>query len=268
MSMICHKHENRHSLQFSILDGVDVFGMLHTPTSPAPHPLVIFLHGLASHKMGSKRTHVELAEKLTKQGIAVLRVDLPGHGDSEGEVADFSFQDYLTSAKEIITYGYGLEHIDTKKIGLFGSSLGGTLALMNLSHLHHIKCLAIWAPTIQGAIWLQEAMNIPSDILSLSSADNILYSNVPISKAFCSQFLDLDIIKEIPNFPHSLSILHMHGDEDTTVSPRHQEIFSEAMSHTSHPCEIRTYPNMTHSLTSSSPAFQDLTQWLTTQLIA
>ncbi|BAE81166.1 acyltransferase [Chlamydia felis Fe/C-56] len=268
MSTTCHKREQRHIIEFNILNNIKTFGILHTPVQVSPYPLVITLHGLASSKIGSRRTHVQLAEKLTECGIAVLRVDLPGHGDAEGSLYDFSFSDYITSAHEIISQGYRLQNIDTNRMAIFGSSLGATLALLNMPTLHYIKSLAVWAPTIQGAVWLQETVNSSNHIIAHDPySEDILYAGMPVNKTFCSQFIEMDVTKEIPNFSDSLAILHMQGAEDTTVSLRHQKIFSEAMSCRPNPCEIRTYPNTGHHIPQSCSMFAELVQWLKHQLI-
>ncbi|AAP05351.1 alpha/beta hydrolase [Chlamydia caviae] len=269
MSTTCHKHEQRHVIKFNILNNITTFGVLHTPVQACtPYPLVIILHGLASNKIGSKRTHVQLAENLTQCGIAALRVDLPGHGDSEGSLYDFSFSDYINSANEIVSYGYGLNTIDTKNIAIFGSSLGATLALLNMPTLPYVKSLAVWAPTIQGAIWLQEAINIPNTILAHAPAsEDILYAGMPINKTFCSQFIQMDVTKEVPKFSDSLSILHMQGEDDTTVSLHHQKIFATAMSQKPNPFEMRTYPNVGHHVPLSCSMLSELVQWLKHQLI-
>ena len=198
MSTTCPTHEQRQSIQLYVLNTVSTFGILHTPRHTAsPYPLVIILHGLASNKVGSHRSHVELAEKLSLCGIAALRVDLPGHGDAEGSLTDFSFYDYLTSVKDIIAYSHSLNNIDINKISIFGSSLGGTLALLSAPYISSIHSLAVWAPTIQGRLWLQEAMNASNNNLFThsSSSEDILYAGLPISKIFCTQFIEIDITK-------------------------------------------------------------------------
>lgn len=269
MSTTCHKHEHRHVITFNILNNITTFGVLHIPAQVSPpYPLVITLHGLASSKIGSKRTHVHLAEKLSECGIAVLRVDFPGHGDAEGDPYDFSFNDYILSANEIISHGYGLNHIDTKNIAVFGSSLGATLSLLNMSSLHYVKSLAVWAPTIQGAVWLQEAIHLPNNLISHSpSSEDIFYGGMRINKTFCSQFIEMDVTKEIPKFSDSLSILYMQGQEDTVVSLHHQEIFSEAIKNKPNPYEPRVYPHTGHHIPQSCSMLSELVQWLKHQLI-
>ncbi|ANG66595.1 alpha/beta hydrolase family protein [Chlamydia gallinacea] len=270
MSTTCPTHEQRQSIQLYVLNTVSTFGILHTPRHTAsPYPLVIILHGLASNKVGSHRSHVELAEKLSLCGIAALRVDLPGHGDAEGSLTDFSFYDYLTSVKDIIAYSHSLNNIDINKISIFGSSLGGTLALLSAPYISSIHSLAVWAPTIQGRLWLQEAMNASNNNLFThsSSSEDILYAGLPISKIFCTQFIEIDITKEISAFPLSLPLLHMQGMEDTIVSPHHQKIFKEAMHQASHPCDIRSYPQVNHTFPHSGPIIMELVEWLKQQLL-
>ncbi|WP_236558954.1 alpha/beta hydrolase [Chlamydia sp. 17-3921] len=262
-------HEHRSMLSMTLLNDVTTFGVLHTPKySKAPHPLVIILHGLASDKTGTNRSHVHLAEILSKSGIASLRIDLPGHGDSDRHLQDFSLEDYKASVREIINYALEQPYVDNKNIAIFGSSLGGTLALLNIAAMPQIKSLALWAPTILGSLWLQETLNQLQPIIS-STNEEILYAGFPINKAFCSQFLDLNILEEINLFSSTLSILYMQGLQDTLVSPQHQKLFVEAFANKNNPLELKTYPSIDHSFVSTnSSIFSDLIQWLKRELIS
>ncbi|EPP35551.1 dienelactone hydrolase family protein [Chlamydia ibidis] len=268
MEAVCSKHERRTILKINTLNNITTFGVLHTPlTRSSSYPLVIILHGLASDKVGSLRSHVRISEMLTKQGIASLRVDLPGHGDSEGQLFDFAFDQYTSSVLDIINYAYNLPNIDTGKIGIFGSSLGGTLALLNMPALPYIKALAVWAPTIRGSLWLQENANTANSRISQNTAtEQIFYSGIPLNKTFCSQFIEMDIIKEIKLFSQSLSILYMQGLNDPVVSVQHQKIFSDAMKARRLLLDIHNYSEIGHSFAQFPTVFSDLISWITHQL--
>ncbi|AGW38993.1 alpha/beta hydrolase [Chlamydia pecorum] len=259
-------YERRSILSITLLNDVTSFGVLHTPRLSPPYPLVIILHGLASNKIGTKRSYIYLAEELAKIGIATLRVDLPGHGDSEYHLLDFSLEDYKTSVWEIISYAFSQSYTDTENVAIFGSSLGGTLALLNIAAFPKVKSLALWAPTILGALWLQETLSQPKSEVTTKD-EEVLYAGVPINKTFCSQFIDLQALQEAHLFSPALSILYMQGQQDSLVSLQHQKLFQEAFINKSNPVDIRTYPNVDHTFAcTNTSVFSDLIQWLQCEL--
>ncbi|WP_066483447.1 alpha/beta hydrolase [Candidatus Chlamydia sanziniae] len=255
-------------LTLTLLGNVTTFGILHTPLNEqVSHPLVIILHGLVSDKIGTQRTHVHLAEALAEVGCAALRIDLPGHGDSEGQPDDFSLEDYKTSICEIVNYAYKQPYTDKTNLAIFGSSLGATLTLLSIGLMPKIKALALWAPTILGTLWVQDAQNQSIISSSTSNSDNIHYAGIPLSKAFCSQFLEIDISKQVVDIPESLPILHMHGENDTLVSLNHQKLFAQAFKNKNNRLRLLSYPNVDHVLPlNSSSVLSDLITWLISEL--
>ncbi|WP_231911690.1 alpha/beta hydrolase [Chlamydia serpentis] len=254
----------------TLLNKFTTFGILHAPlhVNP-PHPTVVLLHGLASDKIGSKRSHVKLAHALTQLGIAALRVDLLGHGDCEGQLTDFSLEDYKVSTREIIEYAHSLPHLDRENLAIFGSSLGATLTLLTLPSIDKIKAIALWAPTISGELMSIELQKQPSEVISIHGNSEIIYSGVPLNPIFYSQFLKLDILKEQPFFPKNLSVLYMQGEKDCLVSVNHQKLFAQAFKNKLKKLTILTYPNVDHTFPLlDTSALSDLTQWLKNELIS
>jgi len=65
-----------------------LFAILHRPMSgPARHGVVL-CHALAEEKLWSHRVYVSVARELAREGIAVLRFDFRGEGDSDLEFED------------------------------------------------------------------------------------------------------------------------------------------------------------------------------------
>jgi hypothetical protein len=86
---------------------------------------VIICHGLGSHK--DDTPYDSLQEKINKMGLAVLSIDLLGHGDSDGEYDDLTLtetiDDIICAKKELHKRGY-------KNIGFIGKSFGGVGGIM------------------------------------------------------------------------------------------------------------------------------------------
>jgi alpha-beta hydrolase superfamily lysophospholipase len=107
-------------------DGLKLKGVLHLPNDRQP-PVVIGSHGLYSSSSSPKQ--IALAEQCNRLGIAYFRFDHRGCGSSEGEFDQVTSLEErcrdLVAAAETIN-----NRIDTKdRLGLFGSSMGGTVCL-------------------------------------------------------------------------------------------------------------------------------------------
>lgn len=78
-------------------------------------PALLFLHGLASKRIGEKST--SLLEFARRQNQRLLRLDFRGHGQSAGKLEDLALSDLIADART------GLDHLGRAIV--VGSSLGG-----------------------------------------------------------------------------------------------------------------------------------------------
>src|SRR5262245_53155 len=99
-----------------------LFGILHLPLTETKVPAVLFCHGRGGNKSGKFRFYVELAELLTKAGIAALRVDFRGSGDSEGNFSDTTCTSQLDDARLAANFLCVHPAIDSSRFGLLGRS--------------------------------------------------------------------------------------------------------------------------------------------------
>lgn len=111
---------------------VTLAGTLTIPRSAAPHPVVLLLTGSGPQDrdeaiLGHKPFLV-LADHLTRNGIAVLRVDDRGVGKSTGLFATATTEDFVADALAGVAFLKGRRDIDAKRIGLIGHSEGGVTA--------------------------------------------------------------------------------------------------------------------------------------------
>ena len=66
-------------------EGMRISGILHLPEEKNP-PCVIASHGLLSSKDSEK--YIALGEQISREGMAMLRFDFRGIGESEGREED------------------------------------------------------------------------------------------------------------------------------------------------------------------------------------
>ncbi|MFC7589282.1 alpha/beta hydrolase family protein [Nonomuraea antimicrobica] len=107
--------------------GATLLGVLHVPSGPGPHPVVVVLHGFP----GNER-NFDLAQVLRRAGYAALVFHYRG---SWGVGGSWSWGNVLQDAAAVVT---GLRdpdvvaahRLDPRRVALVGHSLGGFTALM------------------------------------------------------------------------------------------------------------------------------------------
>ena len=220
-------------------EGQKIAGILHLPEKKSP-PCVIASHGLLSSKESEK--YVALGERLSQEGIAMLRFDFRGIGESEGRIEDD------TVSRRIMDLGSAIEFIRSRRdlkgrIGLLGSSLGGYVSLIRASEEEKIRAVVIWAT--------------PFHLDDLKSNQGTEGHPLP-EEAF---FEDLPKHRLLPVLPKVANCMVIHGEKDELV-PVDQawEIFHSLGS----PKEIRILEGADHRLTDPahrSHAMELSTAW-------
>jgi len=87
-----------------------------------PGPVGVFVHGFRSSIAGVKSQ--AFAEHAVLRDRAWLRVDLRGHGDSDGSFSDFRLSRALSDLDSILSW------LGPRRVVLVGSSMGGWLSAL------------------------------------------------------------------------------------------------------------------------------------------
>lgn len=112
--------------------GITLAGTITLPQGKGPHPAVLLLTGSGPQDrdqtiLGHKPFLV-LADYLTRQGFAVLRLNDRGTGKSGGDFATATTADFASDAEAAFNYLKNQPSINKKKVGLLGHSEGALLA--------------------------------------------------------------------------------------------------------------------------------------------
>ena len=111
-------------------------------------PMVVFCHGFSGRKEGPLFELV--ADTLQAHGIASIRFDFNGHGESEGEFVDMTVPNEIEDAKKVVEYVSNLSYVSS--LAIAGHSQGGVVASMLAGKLSEelgrpaFKAVALMAP--------------------------------------------------------------------------------------------------------------------------
>lgn len=113
-------------------DGVTLAGTLTLPDGDGPFPAAVLISGSGpqdrNEELMNHRPFLVLADYLTRRGIAVLRYDDRGFGESTGEFEGATSADFATDANAAFQYLAGRDDIRKDAIGFIGHSEGGMVA--------------------------------------------------------------------------------------------------------------------------------------------
>jgi len=128
----------------SIADGIA--GIINRPAGSARAPAVLLLHSFASQKNENGDLFKRLAAALASRGIASLRFDYPGWGESRGDMADSTIGSWIDNAKACYGFLSRQSFVDPKRIGMLGFSVSGGVAIMTASqNPGWFKSLVTWS---------------------------------------------------------------------------------------------------------------------------
>ena len=135
---------------------VQLAGTLTWPKTEGPHPAVVLLtmggpQTRDAESSGFKIFKV-LANHLTQNGIAVLRYDDRGVGESTGSLDESTITDFATDAQAAVALLKQRPEINPLQIGLLGHSQGGIVAPLAASESGDIAFVVLMgAPMVPGA---------------------------------------------------------------------------------------------------------------------
>ena len=107
-------------------------------------PMVLLCHGFMGNKDGALENRI--ANLLSERGIASIRFDFNGHGQSEGRFQDMTVPNEIVDAKKVIDYVSALPYVSS--VAISGHSQGGVVAAMTAGELgsDKIKAVVLLAP--------------------------------------------------------------------------------------------------------------------------
>ncbi len=220
--------------------GLQLAGILHTPNTSGKHPAVLLLHGFTGYK---EEGHISsLAEILTSNNFVALRFDASGFGESEGTLeSDYRMSNYLSDIDTAYHFLQSLPEVESSLVGLWGQSMGGTLAVIYAStHAVIPSVCAVSAPT-QMARKDRESRIEAWEKTGWFEKQSSKFGILRIPYAFIEDAKKFDATPAARLL--KAKFLMIVGDADTNVSPQNSKELYDAVAG---PKELSVVKGMDH----------------------
>lgn len=199
----------REKVTFLNSKGLKLSGSLEMPEDAAPKAYAIFSHCFTCNK---NLINVKfISETLSARGIATLRFDFSGLGDSEG---DFAKTDFTSNIDDLLHAAKFLEdNYEAPKL-LVGHSLGGAASIVAAEKIESVRAITtIGTPSTLDHIRRVFTSKL-DDIMSQGSAlVDVAGREVEIGKEFVEDLSRYNIKRTLNNLDKPLLVLHSPDDD-------------------------------------------------------
>lgn len=237
-----HKTER---VEFKSTEGETLAGRLEVPLLCEAKAYAIFAHCFTCTKDIAAATYI--ARQLAAMGIAVLRFDFTGLGNSEGDFSNTNFSSNvadLVKAAEFLSENYQAPSL------IIGHSLGGAAVLAAVDSIPSIKAVATIGAPAEPAHVAQHFAKTKCDIIKDGEAKlDIGGREFSIKKQFLDDIEEQKLSDKIAALHTPLLILHSPIDNVVGIENA-QKIYQAA----SHPKSFISLADADHLLSNSKDA--------------
>lgn len=232
-------------ITFQNSNGDSLSGIIDFPLVNKPKAFVLFAHCFTCSKNLKSVDHI--SQSFTSQGMAVLRFDFTGLGQSKGDFSDTNFSTNLSDLKD--AYHFLEENFQAPQI-MVGHSLGGAAVLHVSGQLDAVKAVAtIGAPS--SPTHVSHLLDAGKDELEEKGEAEVNIGGRPfkMKKQFLEDLKANEKEEIIKNLKKALLILHSPQDNIVGIDSA-QEIYVEAM----HPKSFVSLDGADHLLSQEADA--------------
>lgn len=259
--------------------GTELRGFMLKPTGKVKK-VILLIHGLGEHSSRYR----EWSSKFESEGIGLMAVDLPGHGLSPGRRGHVeSYQVYNKMIDNM--FDFVASEFPACKIGVYGHSLGGNIALnyllTNLSGLDFAVITSPWLILSDKPSAIKMAMArtlncvVPALLMSNGLNRNHISHVEEVSRKYSEDPLVHDRISVRLGVKASdaaariletgsmidIPVLIIHGSDDMICSPEGSSRFSDKKENV----HLKVFEGGYHELHNESfndEVFNYITKWL------
>ncbi|KGM31281.1 alpha/beta hydrolase family protein [Inquilinus limosus] len=211
--------------------GQMVVGTLALPEGVSRPPAALLLHGFPGSRdeleIPAAREGIfrRAARIWAERGIASLRIDFRGNGDSAGAFADMTVQGQVKDALAALDWLAASPDVDGTRLSLVGWSMGGAVgAVVAGRTTRRLASVSLWAPATNMPASLMLSLGPEVMRQGLAAGDVPVTARLPwgaevaLKQAFFDSLYAVDPVAEIARYKGPLLVAV--GTRDAVVFPQ------------------------------------------------
>lgn len=239
-----------------------ICGELTTPDDTRKRPCLILGHGLTGNR--NERMLVEISRRLAQNGIASIRFDYNGHGESEGATENVTVAGELLDLRAVLDYAEKSECVDASHIFVGGHSVGGLIPIYLYEQVpEQIEGLVLISPALSLYHELVEGLT-ENRLVSMMNEGAVDFGNFRVGRAVIDECSMLNpFVTAASMRPDALLI---HGKSDRNTPAFHSVLLKKLWGEQA---ELRLIEGADHCYLSSKATgevAEEVTRWIQKEL--
>jgi pimeloyl-ACP methyl ester carboxylesterase len=206
-------------VSFANCRGQFLSGVLHRPSGNHASRGAILCHGMESNKESEKL--IALAGRLSDKDFLTLRFDFACANEGSGKFEDVTYSGEVEDLSA--AFRFLLQH-DVDKIGVFGSSMGGTVALLFAAQVKKLASLVTLAAPVHPEK-ITEHLLSPQQVTDWRRTGYTIYHGRRINVTMLDDLESINVPQAIAEVRCPTLVIHGDRDETVPVAEGH-ELFS------------------------------------------
>jgi dipeptidyl aminopeptidase/acylaminoacyl peptidase len=193
----------------------DIPVVITMPIGVGDVPAVVMMHGTGSDKDEAGKAFLHLAPMMAEAGMAAVRFDFPGNGESTASYELYSNTTAVSDAEAVAVFVAGLSGIDGDRIGVMGWSQGGTDALLAAGMSDTFSSVLTWSAALHLEDMATPKMRQEAEKWGYTMLTFDWRTPLKLGKQWIDEAIDMDVLSYVENIV--VPIGSIHGTADETV---------------------------------------------------
>ena len=238
---------------------------IDVPACSPPWPFVLVLHGFTGDRIGRSYLLVELGRLLCSAGIACLRFDQAGCGESTGNQLDYGPCSIGRDAGAVVQWARDDQRFAADRWGVLGVSMGsfGALEVASDARLPS-RALVLWAPILDLLTAIERKAQDRQEIeRAMKERGYVPHRGLRIGAGFFAQAAALDASSLVASTVSPMRLFHSRDDRTAPIG--HSRTLIDTCSMSDRKCSLIEIDGDSHDFHDEPSRSQVLTgtvQWM------
>jgi dipeptidyl aminopeptidase/acylaminoacyl peptidase len=203
-------------ISFTTSDGKTIVGILHGPAGESALGAIILCHGMDSSKDSEKL--VAVGRGLATLGFLTLRFDFAYVGESSEKFEDITYSGEVEDLRAACSF---IRDRFSGRIGILGSSMGGTVALLFAAQDPDIAALVTIAAPVHPEAFPRRILS-PKGLQKWRDRGFTLYNGRLLNLTLLEDLEKINVLECARKIACPLLIIHGDTDEVVPVEEAHE----------------------------------------------